>query len=237
MTSGIPLLWLPGLLCDETLFSPVNDLLSAHVKPICAELQALDSMAALAKDILDSAPESFILGGLSMGGILAFEVYRQAPERVKGMILLDTNSSDEKQEVTDKRNLLVAKANSGQFSLITPDHLLSVLIHPERLTDTPLVNDICQMAENVGVEKFTSHAQALATRPDARPLLSQISVPSLIISGRDDLLCPIENHLLMDEVIANSTLEVIERCGHLSTLEQPELVADTINSWIKNNDF
>lgn len=237
MTSSIPLLWLPGLLCDETLFFPVNELLSERIKPVCAELKSLDSMAALARDILDTAPENFILGGLSMGGILAFEVYRQAPERVKGMILLDTNSADEKQEVTDKRNLLVAKASSGQLSSITPDHLLPVLIHPERITETALVNDICQMAENIGVDKFVSHAKALATRPDARPLLSQISVPSLIICGRDDLLCPIENHLLMDEMIANSTLEVIEQCGHLSTLEQPELVADTINNWIKNNDF
>ncbi|CAH0536656.1 alpha/beta fold hydrolase [Vibrio marisflavi] len=237
MTSSIPLLWLPGLLCDETLFAPVNGLLLERVKPICAELQALDSMAALAKDILDSAPDSFILGGLSMGGILAFEVYRQAPERVKGMILLDTNSADEKQEVTDKRNLLVAKAHSGQFSSITPDHLLPVLIHPERAADTSLTGDICQMAENIGVDKFASHAQALATRPDAQPLLSQISVPSLIICGRDDLLCPIENHLLMDEMIANSALVVIEQCGHLSTLEKPKVVADAINRWIQNIVF
>ncbi|MGF1740387.1 alpha/beta hydrolase [Vibrio profundum] len=235
MSQTIPLLWLPGLLCNNQLFQPVNQHLKG-VEPVCAELTAQNSMQELARTILEQAPESFILGGLSMGGILAFEVYRQAPKRVKGLILLDTNSADEfaLPEVTAKRNLLVDKAINGQFSSITPDSLMPVLIHIDRLKDTELTQTICQMAENIGVERFVNHAQALASRPDARPLLGDIVVPTVVICGREDALCPVTNHLLILEKIPNASLHVLPNCGHLSTLEKPTEVAGLINGWLKN---
>ncbi|MCL9782726.1 alpha/beta hydrolase [Vibrio sp. S4M6] len=234
MTSSTPLLWLPGFLCDDALFAPVNALLDKSVEPSCAELPALNKIQALAKHVLNNAPQTFILGGLSMGGILAFEVYRQAPDRVKGLILLNTNAADEKMEVTERRNTLVDKALAGAFSAITRDDLMPLLIHPDRAADTQLVDSICQMAENIGVERFCTHAQALATRPDARPLLSDIRVPSLIVCSEDDLLCPVENHLLMRDNIPNARFEYLPSGGHLTTLEQPDKVARMINRWLSS---
>ena len=177
--------------------------------------------------------KALFLGGLSMGGILAFEVFRQAPERVKGLILMDTNAADEKPEVSEKRNALVDKAKAGEFESITPDILMPLLIHPNQLVNQELTQRITQMATNIGVERFEAHAQALATRPDAKPLLSDIQVPTLLITGKDDLLCPIDNHLLMAKHIKQVSLHVIPDCGHLSTMEQPKVVARHICSWLK----
>ena len=232
MKPEIPLLWLPGLLCDEALFREVNRELPDWVAPFTSDLAAETSMQALASKVLEDAPDTFILGGLSMGGILAFEVLRQAPTRVKGLILMDTNSADEKPEVSEKRYALVDKAKAGEFESITPDVLMPVLIHPSQLHNQQLMEQISQMAINVGINRFEAHAHALATRPDSRPLLEDIKIPTLVITGKDDLLCPIDNHLLMAKHIENVSLHVIPNCGHLSTMEQPDQVAAHINHWL-----
>ncbi|PSW18430.1 alpha/beta hydrolase [Photobacterium sanctipauli] len=233
MSQSVPLLWLPGLLCDQQLFEPVNDLLPSYIQPQCASLDVADSMQALARKVLEEAPDTFVLGGLSMGGILAFEVYRQAPERVKGLILLDTNAADEKPEVTVKRDALVDRAIAGEFAAITPEVLMPVLIHSDRLNDKELTATISQMAENVGIEAFIAHAKALATRPDARPLLADITVPTLVICGREDALCPVTNHLLMAQHVPEVSLHVLAGCGHLSTMECPQAVAKHIVNWFE----
>lgn len=232
MTQALPLIWLPGLLCDDALFEEVNKELPDWVAPSTIELASLPTMSELAQDMLQKAPREFVLGGLSMGGILAFEVYRQAPERVKGLILMDTNAADEKQAVTDKRNALVKRAAEGAFDQITPEVLIPVLIHPTRLAQQELTERIERMAFNVGIEAFKAHANALATRPDSRPLLSDITVPTLVITGKQDLLCPIENHLLMAEHIPDVTLHVIPECGHLSSMEHPKRVGVHISDWL-----
>ncbi|EPE2678982.1 alpha/beta fold hydrolase [Vibrio alginolyticus] len=235
MTQPTSLVWLPGLLCDGTLFEEVNRALPSWVEPSCPTLASLPSMEQLAQKVLQDAPQEFVLGGLSMGGILAFEVYRQAPNRVKGLILMDTNAADEKPEVTQKRDALVSRALSGEFERITPDTLMPVLIHPSRLQDKVLTERIEGMAVNVGLEAFEAHAKALATRPDARPLLADIQVPTLVITGKEDKLCPLDNHLLMERCIPNVTLHVIPECGHLSTLEQPLIVSEVMTTWLQDN--
>ncbi len=235
MTQSTSLVWLPGLLCDGTLFEDINQMMPSWVAPQCPTLASMPSMEELAQKVLQDAPQEFVLGGLSMGGILAFEVYRQAPDRVRGLVLMDTNAADEKPEVTQKRDALVSRALSGEFERITPDTLMTVLIHPSRLQDKALTERIEGMAINVGLEVFEAHAKALATRPDARPLLADIQVPTLVITGKQDLLCPIDNHLEMARHINDVALHVIPDCGHLSSMEVPEKVAQIISNWLELN--
>ncbi|GAM62898.1 beta-ketoadipate enol-lactone hydrolase [Vibrio ishigakensis] len=231
--SQTPLIWLPGLLCDQDLFADMNAELPTWVAPQTAKLGALDSMQAMAKKVLDETPQQFVLGGLSMGGILAFEVYRQAPDRVKGLILMDTNAADEKPEVSVKRDALVERAENGEFEAITPEVLMPVLIHESRLLDAELTQRVSQMAENIGLDAFKAHAKALATRPDQRPLLSDITCPTLVITGKQDALCPMANHLLMAEHISDVSLHVIPECGHLSSMEKPPEVASIVSDWLE----
>ncbi|GAM70430.1 beta-ketoadipate enol-lactone hydrolase [Vibrio sp. JCM 19236] len=231
--SQTPLIWLPGLLCDQDLFADMNAELPTWVAPQTAKLGALDSMQAMAKKVLDETPQEFILGGLSMGGILAFEVYRQAPNRVKGLILMDTNAADEKPEVSIKRDALVERAVNGEFEVITPEVLMPVLIHESRLHDTELTQRVSQMTISVGLEALKAHAKALATRPDQRPLLSDITCPTLVITGKQDALCPMANHLLMAEHISDVSLHVIPECGHLSSMEKPSEIASIAGDWLE----
>ncbi len=231
--SQTPLIWLPGLLCDQNLFADMNKELPNWVAPLTVKLGALGSMQAMAKKVLDEAPQEFVLGGLSMGGILAFEVYRRAPNRVKGLILMDTNAADEKPEVSVKRDALVERAENGEFETITPQVLMPLLIHESRLLDTELTQRVSQMAENIGLDAFKAHAKALATRPDQRPLLSDITCPTLVITGKQDALCPMANHLLMAEHISDVSLHVIPECGHLSSMEKPSEVASIISDWLE----
>lgn len=229
---SIPLLLVPGLLCNEALFEPIYKELPAWVVPRYMRLNNSNSTSELAKHILRDAPAKFILAGLSMGGILAFEIYRQAPERVTGLILMDTNAASEKIAATEKRNALVDKAQAGDFSSITPTILMPYLIHPSRLHDIALTSAITAMADDIGVEHFAAHAQALATRLDSISLLTSINVPTLIITGSHDALCPRQNHLTMAEHINTVSMHVIPECGHLSTMEQPQLVGQHIRDWL-----
>lgn len=234
MAKPLSILWLPGLLCDSDLFKEVNQALPSWVEPDVVDLPILNSMPDLAKAIIARAPEQFILGGLSMGGILAFEIYRQAPEKVLGLILMDTNAADEKINVTQGRDQLVAQALNGQFSEITPQVLLPKLIAHHRLNDKPLTERVNLMAENVGVDAFVAHAQALASRSDSRSMLGDISVPTLVICGKEDVLCPLDNHLLMAKHIPQVSLQVIPHCGHLSSMENPTMVAKHITNWLQS---
>ncbi|WP_409202839.1 alpha/beta fold hydrolase [Vibrio sp. SS-MA-C1-2] len=232
MKQPVPLLLLPGLLCNESLFEPIYKELPEGVAPYCVRLKAANTMQEMAKEVLDKAPEQFLLGGLSMGGILAFEVYRQAPERVLGLVLMDTNSADEVQAVTDKRNILVNQAKAGEFDNITPDILMPVLIHPSRLVETNLTDRVTAMATDIGLTHFIAHAEAIGTRADSRPLLSKITVPTLVMTGSDDLLCPMVNHTLINDTISESELHVIDGCGHLSTMEKPQQVGSILSHWL-----
>ncbi|MGY3570008.1 alpha/beta fold hydrolase [Vibrio paucivorans] len=235
MSNTVPLVWLPGLLCTHDLYRNVNDLLPNWVEPNCIELPALNSMQQLAKHVLETLPPKFVLGGLSMGGILCFEVFKQAPERVLGLVLLDTIATDETEDISDKRDAIVRKAEAGQFNRITRDVLLPMLVHPTRATDEALVSRLEEMANDVGLEAFKAHARALATRPNAVPLLENVQVPTIVVTGKQDLLCPLNHHLEIVKHLSDVSLHVIPNCGHLTTLEAPATVANLMSNWFAHH--
>ncbi|MBT2728621.1 alpha/beta hydrolase [Bacillus sp. ISL-75] len=226
------LILLPGTLCTESLWKYQIEQLSDVANIQVGDLTQNDTIQGMAESILREAPSEFCLAGLSMGGIVAMELMRQAPERVKRLALLDTNPTPPHSEQIAGWENFIAMANNGRFMDITEKYLLPVLIHPHRQKDDNLVKTIIQMAEDIGPNAMSRQMNALMTRPDVREHLSSIKSPTLVILGRQDELCSIEMHEYLASVIPNAKLAVIENCGHLCTMERPKEVTTVLRDWL-----
>jgi pimeloyl-ACP methyl ester carboxylesterase len=227
-----PLVLIPGLLCTEALFAPQIAVLRGLTQVSVADHTRHDSMAGIARDILAAAPVGFALAGLSMGVTLALEVVRQAPERVERLALLDGRARPDLEEGRADRRHYVEMARTGRFMEITRDHLLLVLIRPERRIDRALVQTILDMAEATGAEAFIRQETALLTREDYRPLLPEIRCPTLVVVGEADAITPPPMAEEMAGAIPGARLEVVKESGHLTTLEQPEATTALLRDWL-----
>ena len=214
------LILLPGLLCDAALWRHQIDHLADIATITVPDLTADSSISAMAERVLDAAPGRFALAGLSMGGYVAQEVMRIAPERVERLALVDTNARADNEAQVKARRELIKLAEIGTFKGVTP-RLLPNLIHPMRMEDEAVTSVVTSMAERVGQEAFKRQQEAILSRKDGRPDLDAIRVPTLILAGRQDLLCPPKVQQEMADRIAGSRLVLVEDCGHLASLERP----------------
>lgn len=226
------LVLVPGLLCDGRLWQPQIAALSGTADCWIADHTRSDTMAGVAADLLHAAPfESFALAGLSMGGYVALEVIRQARDRVTKLALLDTSARADTPEQTQKRRDFISLAERGRF-LGVSDALSATFVHPSRLADAKLVEIVKQMAKNIGKEAFIRQERAIMSRADSLPLLRNIACPTLVLCGRQDALTPLQRHEEIAEAVPGAVLEIIENCGHLSTLERPVEVSAALKRWL-----
>jgi len=225
------LLLLPGLLCDRALWSHQVRYLADTVRVTVADLTQDDTVAAMAERALGDAPRTFALAGLSMGGYVAQEIMRQAPERVERLALFDTQARADTEDKVQARRDLIRLAEVGKFKGVTP-RLLPNLIHPSRLKDPAVADVVMEMAERVGQDAFKRQQNAIMTRKDGRADLDGIRVPTLVACGREDVLTPVELHKEMADGIAGAKLVVIEDCGHLAPLERPCAVTALMRFWL-----
>jgi len=228
---NLNLFLLPGLLNDARLWqrsmSDVSDMGHCSV----ADLTGADSMSALASAALSQAPgKQFALAGFSMGGYVALEIMRQAPERVLGLALLDTSARPDTPQVTEGRRNLMRLAATNLPAVI--DALLPRVLHPSHLDDKSILEVIKSMATTVGKEAFLRQQEAIIGREDSRPFLHRVSCPTLVLCGREDLITPVEVHEEMAAAIPNSNLAVVEESGHMSLLEQPQRVTEALRKWL-----
>ena len=198
MTGRTQLVLVPGLLCSARLWEAQVDELSDIADIVVADMTLDDTMEAMAKRVLACVDGTFSLAGLSMGGYVALEVMRRAPERVERLALLDTGARADTPEQTTRRKDLIALADRGEFKAVSPK-LLPLFIHPDRLSEEELVADITEMAESVGKDAFLRQQQAIMQRPDSRPGLPEIGCPTAVVCGREDVLTPPE---LSEEIAA-----------------------------------
>lgn len=227
-----PLVLLPGLLCDAQLWQAQAANLADIADIWVADHTRSSSMADVARDVLADAPfASFALAGLSMGGYLALEIMRQAPQRVSRLALLDTAAGAELPEQTQRRMQLIALAESGEFPKVT-EILLPLLVHPARLSDPALTGVVRSMAQNIGKDAFVRQQHAIMSRSDSRGSLASIACPTLVLCGRQDALTPLARHEEIAAGIKGAGLEIIEDCGHLSTLERPDHVNTAMRRWL-----
>ncbi|MBO9446332.1 alpha/beta hydrolase [Ruegeria sp. R14_0] len=227
-----PLVLLPGMMCDARLYGPQIAALSGSYPILCAPIGGHDTMTALANEVLAHAPPRFALAGLSMGGIVAMEILRQAAERVSGLALLDTNPLAELDEVKARRTPQIQAAKKGGLRTVMAEEM-----KPNYLTDGPnraTILDLCMdMAMGLGADVFVNQSIALRDRPDQSETLRNYTRKTLILCGRDDALCPVSRHELMHELVPDSRLEIIEQAGHLPTLEQPEKTTAALRRWLE----
>jgi pimeloyl-ACP methyl ester carboxylesterase len=188
-------------------------------------------MRGIARSVLATAPRRFALAGLSMGGYIAYEIVRQAPERVTRLALLDTGSRADAPERKARRLELIALAEREGVEA-AQDALMSVLIHKSRLTEKPLVDAIRQMAVDTGVAAFKRQQAAIMGRPDNRPLLARIRCPTLVLVGREDALTPVDLAREIAAGIPGARLKIVPDCGHLSTMERPDAVNHALRAWL-----
>jgi len=229
-----PLILVPGLLCDRRLWRHQAEGLADLAGPVLVpNVTRGDSVAEMARGVLDTAPERFALAGLSMGGYVSLEVVRQAPERVEALALLDTTARPDTPKQTEARLALVGLARSGRFDEVWR-LLLPRIVHPDRVEDPEIRSTVSEMAHAVGPEGFERQERAIIGRPDSRGGLPAISCPTLVLCGKDDALTPPHLHEELAEGIRSARLCQIDDCGHLSTLERPEAVTRAMRAWLRN---
>lgn len=226
-----PLLFLPGLLCDAALFAPQIEGLAGLADSTVADLTLDDSVAAMAARTLAAAPEKFALCGLSMGGYVALEIMRQAPGRVLRLALLDTSAKPDTEEKKTRRRDLMALAERGKFKGVTPK-LLPALVAPAH-REGPVADEVFAMAARVGKDAFLRQQTAIMNRPDSRPTLTHIAVPTLVGVGDQDAITPPDEADEIHALIPGSTLTVFKGSGHLSTLEVPDQATAALRAWLE----
>jgi pimeloyl-ACP methyl ester carboxylesterase len=227
----LPILLIPGLNCTGLIYQPfIADLWPAGSVTV-ANHQAGASMQEIAANILAEAPDRFALGGFSMGGYLAFEILRQAPERVVKLALLDTSARPDTPEGSANRRKSMALTEAGKFTEVLTAQFANI-VHPDHANDDGLRRTYIAMGRAAGAETFVRHSEAIIGRPDSRPQLASITCPTLVLVGDKDQLTPPDAAREMADGIAGAQLVVVETAGHMSLLEQPEAVRAALIGWI-----
>lgn len=232
------LVFLPGLLCDAAVWADQQAGLADRAQSFVAQYHDLDSIEAMAAKVLRDAPYAvFSLAGHSMGGRVALEIVRQAPQRVRRLALLDTGYEARKSgEAGDKE-----KAGRMHLLRIAQEHGMREMgqswapgmVHPERVEE-PVFEAILQMIQRRTPVQFEAQITALLNRPDAGPVLRTLSCPAYVLCGRQDAWSPYARHETMHGMIpaGKGTLLAIEDSGHMTPMERPRQVTAALAQWL-----
>ena len=221
----------PGMMCDERIFSPQIEELSKSLEVTVADISSFPTVRELASDLLKKAPKSFSLLGHSMGGIVAMEIYSQEPNRIEKLILMDTNPEAELDEVKLKREPQIKDVSEGNLLEVMRDEMKPNYL-AESENKSSVLNICMDMALNLGPDVFINQSRALQSRLDQQNNIQSINIPVLIMCGSEDKLCPVERHEMMHNMISDSDLKIINNAGHMPTLEQPRETTEVLKEWL-----
>jgi pimeloyl-ACP methyl ester carboxylesterase/predicted ester cyclase len=235
VTVPLPLLLLPGTVCDARLFAPVLRQLAVPIVSV-VDMSGEKSTADLAARILREAPERFSLLGFSLGGIVALEMIAQAPERVARLALIDTTGRPDPGANAGLRRAAVAKARETGMDGYIAD-AWDRLVSPGKRDDAELRELIIAMARDAGTDVLASQSEVAIHRADSRPRLSAIAVPTLILAGEAEQVCPLEAHQEMAAAIPGAQYFTIPDAGHFAPLENPAAVARHVRDWLDWTDI
>jgi pimeloyl-ACP methyl ester carboxylesterase len=229
------LVLLPGLLCDARVWQDQIRMLADIAECRSIEWSMEDSLPAMAETALRQAPAEFFVAGHSMGGRVALEIYAKAPQRLRGIALLNTGyqalaPETAEQESKGRHALLQVARTQGMSAMAR--QWLPPMIHPSRTKDNALVETIVSMFARKTPDTLAAQIRALLDRPDRTALLAQIHCPALVLTGQEDGWSPPARHAEIAAQIPNSKLVVVPACGHMSPLEQPEPVSQALREWL-----
>ncbi len=232
MMQSLPLVLVSGLTCTARLYTPQVEALWLYGPVTVADHRRDADIAAVAKRILDAAPPRFALAGLSYGGYIAFEMMRQAAERIVKLALLDTSARADTPEQTEGRKPQIAMAQSGRYGEI-PALAIPRYLNEKHQRDARLTTIVRQMIAETGPEAFVRQVNAIISRPDSRPMLASIRCPTLVLVGDGDAATPPELNKEIADGIPGAKFIVVPDSGHLTTLEQPEAVNAALAAWLE----
>jgi len=234
---SIPALFLPGQLTDERLWAPMLAALpESLIAPHFVELMRGDTVAALARHALSGPPEKFVLVGLSLGGYVAFEMLRQSPHRVTGLILFNTSARADEEEKIQEREKVKKAVAIGQFVGVT-NRLMPTIVHPRQLGNRAVTDTVMQMAGHIGQVGFIRQQHAIMSRSDSRDLLPHIQVPTLVIGGDSDQRTPPELQQEIAKAVPHAEFHLLKNVGHLAPLEEPILCAELVTNFLQQKLF
>jgi pimeloyl-ACP methyl ester carboxylesterase len=214
-------------MCDKDLWRGVN--LSGDM--VHADLTLDDSIVGMAERVLEAAPPRFVAIGLSMGGIVAFQIARLAPRRIQGLVLLDTTPNADTPEKREMRVRQQKSVQAGKLAQVVADELKPNYLAEANRLRVDLLDRAHAMSLRLGPDVFVRQAEALKTRPDAWPVLPTLQMPVLIACGAEDKLCPPELHARMAAACRQAEFSVVENAGHLTPMEQPQRLSSLIAEW------
>jgi pimeloyl-ACP methyl ester carboxylesterase len=233
MDNSMPILLVPGLGGSPRIFSPIVPELW-RFGPVTVANHIRDSnIGVIARRILAEAPPRFALAGHSMGGYIAFEIMRQAPDRVAKLALINTQARPDTPEATARRRGQIAAVEAGGFS-DGIEAMYPGFVHPSRRNDAALRKLVREIADDVGPEAFVRQLIAVMGRPDSRPTLAFIRCPTLVLTGDEDNTIPNSLSVEMADGIPGAKLVILAACGHLPQVEQPQATADALVEWLRN---
>lgn len=234
--SASTLMLLPGLMCDRAVWAPQTDALTPDVTVAVPAWGLRNTLTAMAEQVLEEAPSArFAVAGHSMGGRVALEVVRLAPDRVTHLALLNTGylplapGAAGEQERAGRLALLQVAQTQGMRAMARA--WARGMVHP-RCLDTPLFDAVLDMLERSSPQQMAAQQHALLTRPDATPVLATVKVPTLVLTGADDAWSGPAQHRAIQQAIPGSTLTIVPGAAHMSTWEQPEVVTQAMRAWL-----
>ena len=231
------LLLIPGLLCDRAAWTPIVPELEAVAQYDVPDYSDARSLASMADGVLADAPATFALAGHSLGGRVALEIVRRAPERVERLALLSTGfrarppGAAGEEERARRMALLALAQEKGMREMAR--EWVQPMVHPARRADVTLIHAVLDMFERRNSEQFAGQIEALLARPDASALLPTIACPTLVLVGREDSWAAPAQHEEMAALIPKSELVIIEDCGHMAPMECPDAVAGALLAWMR----
>lgn len=227
-----PFLLIPGLNANARVYASATDALWQFGPVMIANHLEGEGITSIARNILDSAPPTFALGGFSFGGYLAFEILRQAPQRVVKLALIDTSARQDSPELIETRRRRIELTKGGKFGLVV-EQSFAASVHPDHVDDERLMDIHRSMSLGNGPDVYVRHQEAIINRPDSRGDLQRIAVPTVIVVGEADQITPVEAAREMEANIPASHLVIVRSAGHLALLEQPHVVNTALIDWAK----